>query len=335
MSLIEYLTNHLILQTEYSGLLIYLESLLTIICNSYNALVISVCIPTYKRPALLTKLLHSLYSQDLPDETNLEIILVDNDPGKSAEIIVRKFSDTERITVRYYNQPVKNISITRNISIANAKGDFIFFIDDDEYASQVWIKNMLATQQKYQADGVFGSVRSYFSDDTPDYLRHCLIFNRPEEVTGEPARYLRTGNAMIKTELLKSVDGPFEESYGLTGGEDTKLLYDLKAKGAKFIYCSEAPVYELVPPERANLKYIFNRSLRNGNIFIRRWLECGNKSTTERIFKFIRSLLLLLVSIIMTILSLPVPKWAIWAYIKCAAYLGHLSAMLGIKIKGY
>ena len=66
----------------------------------------SICVATYKRPFLLEKLLNSLYLQNLPQDINIEIIVVDNDIDKSAISIVCKFNNSDRIKISYYNQPV-------------------------------------------------------------------------------------------------------------------------------------------------------------------------------------------------------------------------------------
>ncbi|TFG60983.1 MAG: glycosyltransferase family 2 protein [Deltaproteobacteria bacterium] len=94
----------------------------------------SACVCTYRRPDLLGKLLDSLEAQVLPEEVDLEVVVVDNDPGRSGAPIVRRFTDTGRTRFSYFVQPVKNISLTRNVSVRNASGEYLLFIDDDEVA---------------------------------------------------------------------------------------------------------------------------------------------------------------------------------------------------------
>ena len=103
----------------------------------------SCCINTYKRPKLLKKLLKSLAEQNLAEETKLEIIAVDNGPDQLGKNIVNEFQKRYNIPIYYFVQPEKNISLTRNLAVKNAKGDFVFFIDDDGYADKDWISNML------------------------------------------------------------------------------------------------------------------------------------------------------------------------------------------------
>src|SRR5438105_6517932 len=121
-----------------------------------NIIICSVCIAAYKRPDLLENLLTSLVNQVLPEDVTLEIIVVDNDPEESARGVVQKFSDTARARFLYCRQPIKNISLTRNLAVANATGAYLLFIDDDETACREWVARLLRALREFDADGVFG-----------------------------------------------------------------------------------------------------------------------------------------------------------------------------------
>ncbi len=68
---------------------------------------------------------------------------------------------------------------------------------------------MLETIEKYNADGVFGRVISHFSEATPRWIQKSYIFNRPSPPTGTKAIFTRTGNCIIKSNLLKNVARTF------------------------------------------------------------------------------------------------------------------------------
>jgi succinoglycan biosynthesis protein ExoM len=54
---------------------------------------IAVCICTYKRPDLLTRLLTALTMQNTGGRFTYSIVVADNDPGRSAEPVVRRFAE--------------------------------------------------------------------------------------------------------------------------------------------------------------------------------------------------------------------------------------------------
>ncbi len=296
----------------------------------------SICIATYKRPQLLEKLLDSLSKQKLPESVELEVIIVDNDKLESAKEVVEKRKTPPGLNLRYFSQPVKNISLTRNVAVAEAKGEGILFIDDDETAPPGWISHLHNTLCKYNADAVFGRVVSYFDSDAAEWLKECFLYNRPAPATGTIAKITRTGNCIIKTSMLRSVDGPFEPAYGLTGGSDTKLFNLLIKKGAKFVNCYEAVTYEYVPPERTKFKWLMTRAFRTGNNFVRRKIEFKKKNKiVTRVYFFVMGTLFSIISLFLTAeFLLSKTKRLNW-FLKVIANLGKVAAVIGFHASEY
>ncbi|HLN24994.1 MAG TPA: glycosyltransferase, partial [Patescibacteria group bacterium] len=79
---------------------------------------IDVCIATYKRPALLRKLLQSLANQHLPKDVVLRLIVVDNDARGSARDCVDQMSAV--LPIRYMVEPTKGLSFVRNRALSAA-----------------------------------------------------------------------------------------------------------------------------------------------------------------------------------------------------------------------
>ncbi len=241
--------------------------------NQHKEVIISVCVATYNRKKLLEKLLYSISNQALSPEINLEIIVTDNSSESNAKTILDKFSDTENIHFKYLVQLKKNISLTRNLSVENASGDYICFIDDDETASELWIQNLYDAMIKYNADGVFGYTEPIFDNNIPLHFRRREFYFTPVGETGTEASFYFTTNAIVKSDIIKNEKVLFDPGYGLTGGEDVHLFERLVQKGAKFIVSREAISYEYIPFERGTKKYLFNRALRGGQAFVRRKIE--------------------------------------------------------------
>jgi succinoglycan biosynthesis protein ExoM len=233
----------------------------------------SVCIATYRRPALLRTLLGSLERQELPHGVDLELVVVDNDAGRSAETVVQEEARRSRHAMRYDCQPIKNISLTRNRTVARASGRYLLFIDDDERASARWVASLVAAQEAYAADGVFGPVMPEFDASAPAWIRESDLFDMTVPETGARATATWSGNCLVKADLLKQRAEPFDPRYGLTGGEDTYLFDSLQREGARFVYCREALVWEQVPPERASVRYLLGLGFRWGNTHARRALD--------------------------------------------------------------
>ena len=93
---------------------------------------ISVCICTFRRPHFLNGLLQELDLQKTESSFTFSLIVVDNDASESARETVLQFRNMSPLEVRCFVEPEQNIALARNKALANAKGDFIAFIDDDE-----------------------------------------------------------------------------------------------------------------------------------------------------------------------------------------------------------
>jgi succinoglycan biosynthesis protein ExoM len=296
---------------------------------------VSICVNTYKRVEFLDKLLDSLVNQQLPALFSLEVVIVDNDKNGSAKEKVEEWINKELLEIRYFIQPIQNISLTRNKAVSEAKGKYLLFIDDDGFASDHWIIHMVQTLHDFNADGVFGTVKPYFEEGIEEWIKNTDFFERLIQNTGEESKYFRTGNCLVKASILANVDGPFDASLGLTGGEDSDLFGKLKRMGFKFVFCKEAIVFDFVPKERANLKYLIHRFHRTGITSIAGRIKRSKIPLFNRLLYFFRSMTLIIFSSIMYSLSVPFKtKRAFWA-IKLASYTGHMAAVFEKKLEGY
>lgn len=295
----------------------------------------SICIATYKRPELLKKLLESLLTQNLPDDVNVEVIVVDNDVNETAKNICNEFMNNNTLNIHYSVQPEKNISLTRNQAVKNSTGEYILFIDDDGYADDNWILELLKCLKTFNADAVFGTVIPYFEEGIPDWIEESHFFKRTIQTSGETSKFTRTGNCLIKSNLIKSVEGPFDPDYGLTGGEDGILFGRLAIKGAKFVFCSEAIVHDYVPKERANLKYLTKRTFRIGITHTKRMIISSKFKLITRFYLFIKGVLYSLISILLFLFCSPIKLWRSHWYLKIISNLGRIAGVFNLQYQIY
>lgn len=125
--------------------------------NSDNPLV-SVIVPAYNVEPYIDKCIRSLTAQTYG---NIEIIAVnDGSMDKSGAIIEDIAKTDERI--RFINQPNQGVCIARNNGIAAATGDYLLFVDGDDYVDPDYIENMVTAAQKNDSDLV---ITGYKSED--------------------------------------------------------------------------------------------------------------------------------------------------------------------------
>jgi glycosyltransferase involved in cell wall biosynthesis len=231
---------------------------------------ISVCICTYKRPLLLRRLLEELNDQDTHGLFTFSIVIVDNDQSESAKQVVEAFIAASPIRVIYCVEPRQNIALARNKAIENAKGDFVAFIDDDEFPTTDWLWNLFRACSAYNVAGVLGPVKPYFEHEPPRWVLNGKFFERREHNTGYRMGMWesRTGNVLFVRSILDGVSEPFRSEFG-TAGEDIDFFRRMIEKGDVFIWCNEAIVHEVVPPGRCTRTYLLRKALLRGSNFLK------------------------------------------------------------------
>lgn len=119
---------------------------------------ISIIIPVYNAAQTLSRCLDSVLRQDY---RKLEIILVDDGSTDNSPEIIQEYKkrDPRIILLR---KPNGGVSSARNAGLAIASGDFLTFIDPDDYMESGQIPYLLSLIEKYDADI---SISQYLFDD--------------------------------------------------------------------------------------------------------------------------------------------------------------------------
>jgi glycosyltransferase involved in cell wall biosynthesis len=221
-------------------------------------------VATYRRPEGLERLLRGLGRQNLPEGLKVEIIVVDNDPEGSA------LSGAEPAgMVRWLHEPRRNIAHARNCAVDHARGTWLAFVDDDEEVRDDWIGRFWAMAESGRWDGLFGPVTSRLEREVRSWIDLETFFAPRRLPNGTPLtfREVATSNAFVKRHLFR--DMRFDPAFGRTGGSDTELFGRMLDAGARFGFCAEAQVMEVIPPERYTFRWLARRAFRGGFVFTR------------------------------------------------------------------
>ncbi len=139
---------------------------------------ISVIVPVYNVRQYLEKCLNSIVNQTY---RNLEIILVDDGSTDGSSEICDEFKkkDTRIVVLHKINE---GVSIARNCGLKIAKGDFVAFVDSDDFVQPRLYEKLIKEQKEHDYDWVFSRFNNYQNNKfipvcEDDLSEFCLTGN--------------------------------------------------------------------------------------------------------------------------------------------------------------
>lgn len=134
---------------------------------------ISIIVPVYNVEDYLVECLESLLAQT---GVELEIILVDDGSTDGSLAICQAYADRYR-NIKLISQTNQGQSVARNIGLEQAEGEYIFFIDSDDYLTEPGaLAHALTTLETEQADIVIFSYRLIYPRKSVDRIfKHEVI----------------------------------------------------------------------------------------------------------------------------------------------------------------
>ena len=98
---------------------------------------VSIIVPMYNSEKYIVRCIDSLLEQSYE---NIEIIVVDDGSSDNSVEIIKKYNDNR---INIYQKRNEGVSATRNLGIEKSNGDFLLFVDSDDYVSKDIVKVML------------------------------------------------------------------------------------------------------------------------------------------------------------------------------------------------
>lgn len=189
---------------------------------------VSVIVPIYNVEKYIEECLDSILKQTIKD---IEIICInDNSPDNSIEIVEKYKSKDNRIKLINHNYNL-GLGESRNSGIRIAQGDYIVFVDSDDYIDEYFVENLLNTASKYNSDIVFSlNIISIYKDRFEKYK-----YNNIDE--WKNANYLIEGlsNCSIENLMYNTNEFPNVMSWNKIWKTDfikrNNLFFQLKDRG--------------------------------------------------------------------------------------------------------
>lgn len=185
---------------------------------------LSIVVVTYRQPARLEVLLRTLAAARPADPW--ELIVVDNGGDEATSALLEAASASWPLTVVRSGENAGAIR-GRNLGADAARGEILVFLDDDVvFHAPGWdliVRKILDAHPRIGAVGAFGVV--YGRDDSESFLQRFLL---PELVA--PVAWLSAYMVAVRRRAFDEA-GRWDDRYGLIGGEDVGLGYQMRARG--------------------------------------------------------------------------------------------------------
>lgn len=223
-------------------------------------------IPTFRRLALLQRLIASLRSEM---RQGLVVIVADNDCSDEVRRAVTSLSD-ETCVFHYVPVAERGLSAVRN-ALVDAAFDkvpdwrWLAMLDDDGIVRPGWLDRILSCGERFDADLVGGPVEGVLPADAGLLARHSIFARRRRWETGPVDSLNTTQNLLVSRGLLDKIGRPlFSMQYNTSGGEDYELFRRAHRAGARLVWCDEAAVEEPAPPDRLGAMQVVRRYYTTG-----------------------------------------------------------------------
>ncbi|WP_261525494.1 glycosyltransferase family 2 protein [Burkholderia multivorans] len=205
--------------------------------------VVSVVVPTYRRPDLLERCLDAL-SVQVFDPTTYEIIVVDDDPAGSARPVVDacRARMTDVPAIRYLSAPdTQGPAGARNVGWRSARGALIAFTDDDTIPDPTWLRHgAAALLAEPSAAAAAGRIEVPLRPRPTDYERDAAGLAHAE---------FATANCFVRRAALERVGG-FDERFTRAWREDADLMFALREHAGPIVEVEDARIVHPVRPAR-------------------------------------------------------------------------------------
>jgi glucosyl-dolichyl phosphate glucuronosyltransferase len=238
----------------------------------------TVAIPTHNRSATLRETLRSVFALAIPDNFELELMVIDNGSTDDTAAAFTEESRNAPFPARRIYESRLGESFARNRAIEESAGDFLLFIDDDAIAEPDWARSMLAGIEARALDVACGMVLPRWSVPPPKWLGPRLYpklavhareaiarMNRGQIET--MSNYFAASMGLRRASLERF--GRFREDLGVFGGNpisgaDTDFFLRVIARDGRMGFVPEAVVHHLIGVERMSARYLRRKSFAYG-----------------------------------------------------------------------
>ena len=216
---------------------------------------ISIVLPVYNAEEYLKKCIESIQNQTYG---NWELVVIDNgSTDRSCDICREYAKEDSRIEV-FHQYQNKGVSVARNLGLERASGEFITFIDADDWVEKDYLEQLLKLQKEYEADMVVCSYQKGNEKDREVKEQNLVEISGKSQLLSLEEYfhdYMLQGNThcwgvLYRAKKIEELHFPNK----MTIGEDLLYLIHAAMKMEKIVVTDYNGYWYYINPKGAMLK---------------------------------------------------------------------------------
>ena len=221
--------------------------------SSYGNELISIIVPVYNVEQYLEKCVDSIINQKYK---NLEIILVDDGATDSSSKLCDELAKIDN-RIKVYHKENGGLSDARNYGVERATGDYIGFVDSDDYIDAEMYEKLYEAIKKENVDVAECNLKIIYPNRVElfteqNYYNVCTKQEYLEEYLKIEKIFGSACVRLIKSNIAKKLKFPVGKLY-----EDTYYAYDLIEKVDRYVIMNN-PYYNYLMRENSITNTKFN-----------------------------------------------------------------------------
>lgn len=225
---------------------------------------ISIIVPVYNVKAYLNQCVNSLLKQTYQE---FEVILVDDGSTDGSRQICEQYVGMD-VRIQVIHQENQGPAVARNTGIEIAKGDYLMFVDADDYISEDCLLMMMKTAEEYRSDFVASQFVTVKNFHMPVVVKNN---RKPQILTPEQAIEtmlladkfdVSPWAKLYRAELFREIRYPEGKIY-----EDLGTTYKILAKCNKPVYLPEVLYYYRLRKNSIMDNHVFDDSVMQAIAF--------------------------------------------------------------------
>lgn len=234
----------------------------------------SVIIPTYNRSHMLIQTVRSFIEQNY-DHNRFEIIIANNNSTDNTSEIIDSLVKESPIPIIPLLEKSQGAHFARNNAAKLAKGEILYFTDDDMIADQYLLSEII---RPFMNDDKVATATSLvfpkWEVPPPQWILECcnnglLSLNDPKEdfIISPSDCNIFSCHQAIKRDVFFECGGYNPDIIGTEwiGDNETGLNIKIRDLGFKFAYNGKSITYHIIPPTRMTQIYLNKRLANQGN----------------------------------------------------------------------